>query len=114
MELRICPECKKTFFTDGGSFIACPGCEYVLYDGRSQKRVMKKLDVVLYADDAAFSGSTIDVSEGGVKIIYDGRLVDVNSKLKLHVETMSPWRNASVVWAKRCNDVKIMAGLKFL
>lgn len=113
MELTICQKCAKVFY-GSGRYIACPHCEHVLLDGRSSKRVKKIMDIVFYTNGHPLSGQTIDISESGAKITYNGNLISANTSLKLQINTLTMSRPANVVWSKNVRHLTNLAGLKFL
>jgi len=113
MELTICQKCAKVFY-GSGRYIACPHCDHVLLDGRSSKRVEKIMDIVFYTNGHPRLGQTVDISESGAMISYDGNIISANTSLKLQIDTLSISRPANIVWSKNVRQTTNLAGLKFL
>lgn len=115
MRLRICPACYKAFYIsfDEGRII-CPHCGYIFSERRNKSRVRKELELKFYIEGSEVKAKTTDFSEEGAGIIYSGSSIDVNTVLKVCIESLNMERTARAVWAKKVSRSMVSAGLRLL
>jgi hypothetical protein len=115
MEIRVCPECNKAYYTAAVEYRPpCPHCGHVLLDRRTQERTITAKDLSFFIEGTERSATLIDLSKDGGKIIYDGESFPANTTLDINIDELNIHRTARAVWTKELTGSKVTAGLKFL
>jgi predicted RNA-binding Zn-ribbon protein involved in translation (DUF1610 family) len=114
MELRVCPECKKAFYTAAVEYPPpCPRCGHVLLDRRTQERKATTTNFTFLVEGKKRSATLLDFSKEGARIIYGGKTFPVNSVMDLSIDKLNIHGTAKAVWTKKI-DSKSTTGLKFI
>jgi DNA-directed RNA polymerase subunit RPC12/RpoP len=115
MELRVCPECDRAFYSlHDGDVVACPHCGYILHDRRRSKRVHKEIVFTFSAGGRTVTAKLQDYSTNGMKIIYTGDALDLESLLDIDIEEINIHGTAKAVWDRRITKSTHSTGLKIL
>lgn len=111
METRICPECKKAFYSSG--FSTCPHCKYkLLLNGRCEERTLTMLDSEFTLGREQRAATMVDYSTNGAKIIYQGTSLPTHTIIELKVGELKIQRPGRVVWTKKIKKLMSATGLR--
>jgi len=115
MELRVCPECEKAFYSPpDGDFLSCPHCGFVLFDRRGGQRVRREAESVLSIRGRKLRATLKDYSTGGARVEYSGPDLERDTVIELYVDDLDIHARAVAVWTKKASgDVKY-AGFRLL
>ncbi len=114
MEIRVCPECNKAFYTTVEISPTCHHCGHILLDRRTRKRTKTKTDFTFYIEGIEREATLIDFSKYGARIICSGDAFSVNTILDLKIDEHKIHETAKAVWMKKRKESRVIAGLKFL
>lgn len=82
-------------------------------DKRRQARVETYVDFTFSIGGVMKKAKMIDYSEGGVRIVYHGEPVPVNSVLDLNINKPDTQGATRAVWTKKLSITMNSTGLKF-
>jgi len=115
MELRVCPECDKAFYSPHDSeVVACPHCGFVLHDRRRARRIHRELDCRFLLEGRVVSAILQDYSANGLRMVYEGQALEADTLLDVEVEGLAVHRPARTVWSVKISKAKASAGLRLL
>lgn len=115
MELRVCPECNKAFYSlHDSEVVACPHCGFILHDRRRTKRVTKEIDCCFSVEGELVRAKLQDYSKDGLRVVYSGHALGVDTVFDVEVEDLDVHRPAKAVWAKKISKSQFSVGLKLL
>ncbi len=99
---RVCPECNGAFYaTSGARSLACPRCGYVVLDGRPAKRTKTDMPLTFSFGGKSMPVKLVDYSEGGLRIAYKGKALEVNTLIGLDIEKLNIRGTALAVWTRK-------------
>jgi predicted RNA-binding Zn-ribbon protein involved in translation (DUF1610 family) len=115
MDIRVCPECKKAFYTAAVEHPPpCPRCGHVLLDRRTQERKATATNFTFFIEGKKRSATLLDFSKEGARIIYSGKTFPVNSVLDLSIDELNIHGTAKAVWTMKLTNSRSTTGLKFI
>lgn len=114
VEIRVCAECSKAFYTD--SYEDSPGCSHCGYYfiQRYRKRINSVINFTLSIDAQKIPAMVKNYSESGAMILYMGAYLPVNGLFRLNVDALSLDRVAKTVWSKQIDESKIASGVRLI
>lgn len=116
--MRLCPQCRKVSPVSEATWHSvCSHCGFLFFpfmERRSALRLRQQCPAVIMAGDDSYEGHTLNLSESGIKLRYNGRLFEKGNILGLTVENLAVRRKAEVVWSDRQAGDAVCAGLRFL
>ncbi len=98
-------------------FSKCPFCGFEhskLMEKRSIPRLKERYASSLKYKNNIYYGHTIDLSSKGVRILYEGEVLDSGNILELVVEELDTRVKAEVVWSKQVTSDKSHVGLRVI
>ena len=111
METRICPECKRAFYS--ADFSTCPHCKYkLLLNGRGEERTLTMLDSEFSFGRKQRTATMVDYSRNGAKIVYQGTPLPIHTIIELKVGELKIQRPGRVVWTKKVKKIMSATGLR--
>ncbi len=106
MGIRVCPWCTKAFYTQRDvGYTICPHCEHILHDERKEARVKKSIDFTFRVKGVNRPAKTVDYSKDGIRIVYKGEILPVDTVIKIKINELNINRKAKVVWIKEINNI---------
>jgi hypothetical protein len=115
MGIRVCPLCNKAFYTQRNEgYTVCPHCEYTLYDKRREVRVNKSIDFTFRVKGVKRPAKTVDYSKDGIRIVYKGETLPVDTVVKININELTINRKAKVVWIKEINNISRKVKVVFI
>lgn len=113
IEIRVCPECGKAFYAPVDRAV-CPHCRYVFLERRYKGRIKKELAFTVSLEGKKLPARLEDYSENGIKMVYKGAGLEVDTVLHVNIDEMDLHRNARAVWTKKLSKSLSSSGLKLL
>lgn len=114
MQLRVCPHCYKAFYISRDQdAIACQHCGHIFSERRQFGRVKDELEIILKFNGSEIPARTVDYSEAGAGIIYNGDSLEADTVLDIDIG-MDVQRPARMVWSRQVSRSLVSAGLKLL
>jgi ribosomal protein S27AE len=111
---RVCPGCNGAFYaTTGAQSLSCPRCGYVVLDGRPAKRIKTEIPLTFYSGGRSTPVRLVDYSEGGLRIAYKGKALEVNSLIALDIEKLNIHGTAMAVWTRKISGA-ISTGFRII
>jgi hypothetical protein len=115
MEIRVCPQCNKAFYASpDAECLVCSHCGHVIYDRRRKERVEKELDFNIPFKGRPLPAKLMDYSEGGLKAVYKGGLLKVDTVFDLDIGELDIHAEVKTVWTKKVSKSVYASGFKFL
>jgi len=115
MEIRVCPECDRAFYSLRSSdVVACSHCGFVLFDRRGAKRVHKEFDCRFLLAGQVVRAKLQDYSADGLRMVYTGQALEANTVLDVEVDGLDVHRPAKTVWSMKISKDSASAGLRLL
>lgn len=94
--------------------VACPHCGQILHDRRNKERIKKELEFTFFFKGEGQSARLSDYSEGGVKMVYEGKPLEVDTVLDVEIKELDIRRPARTVWSKKLSNSSASTGLRLL
>ncbi len=114
IEHRVCPKCARAFYASSGvESLKCPHCKYVVLDGRPGKRIKTDLYLTFSFGGRSMPVQLVDYSEGGLRIAYKGKPLEINTLIDLDIEKLNIRGTAMAVWTKRVSGA-ISTGFRLI
>ncbi len=111
---RICPGCGRVFYASASAAsLSCPSCGYVMLDGRPARRIKTKLGLTFATAGGSIPVRLVDYSEGGLRIAYKGKGLEVNTLIDLDIEKLNIRGTAMAVWTKKISGA-VSTGFRFV
>lgn len=115
MELRVCPECDRAFYSlHDSDMVTCIHCGFIVYDRRGPKRVHKAFDCRFLLEGRLVRARLQDYSTNGLRMVYTGQALKADTVLDVEVEGLDVHRLAKIVWSKKLSKGSVSAGLRLL
>lgn len=115
MELRVCPECDRVFYSlHDSDVVACPHCGFILHDRRRSKRVHKELDCRFLLEGHVVRARLQDYSTDGLRMVYNGQALKADTVIDVEIEGLDVHRPAKTVWSTKISKHSASAGLRLL
>lgn len=113
--MRICPNCNRVFYIlNEQHSVICTHCSYDLLDKRFSKREKIDIDFSFSLYNKTISAKITDYSDNGVRIVYNGEAVPVNTIINLNIKELKIELNAIIVWSDKKVSLNNVSGLKLL
>ncbi len=115
MELRVCPECDRVFYSlHDSDVVACPHCGFILHDRRGALRTKKEINFTISLEGENIPVKLIDYSVDGLKIVCKGRDIKTDTFLDVDIKALGIHKTAKTVWSKKVSGSLSSVGLKLL
>ncbi len=115
MEIRVCPDCDKAFYALRDAIhLVCHHCGYMLLDRRSKERTICNLDFTFTYGGKSIRAKLKDYSESGLRILYRGRSMQVDSVLDIRLDGLSIHSAAKAVWTSSVSRSLYSSGFQFI
>lgn len=115
MEIRVCPECDRAFYSlPDSDVVACTHCGFIAFDRRGAKRVHKEVDCRFLLEGRLVRARLQDYSAGGLRMVYTGEALKADTVLDVEVEGLDVHRTAKTVWSMKISKHSVSAGLRLL
>jgi len=99
---RVCPGCNGAFYaTSAAHSLSCPRCGYVILDGRPGQRTKTNIGLTFSFGEKSMPVRLVDYSEGGFRIAYNGKALEINTLIDLDIEKLNIHGTAMAVWTKK-------------
>lgn len=114
MEIRVCPDCDKAFYALRDAIhLVCHHCGYMLLDRRSNDRTASNLDFTFTYRGKSIKARLKDYSESGLRILYRGRALQVESVLDIKLNKLGIHSTAKAVWTGSVSRSLYSSGFRF-
>jgi hypothetical protein len=115
MEIRVCPDCDKAFYALRDAIhLVCHHCGYMLLDRRSKDRTICNLDFTFTYGGKSIKARLKDYSESGLRVLYRGRSLQVDSVLDIKLDGLGIHSAAKAVWTSSASRAVYSSGFKFI
>lgn len=114
MEIRVCPSCRKAFYSLPEDYISCPHCGHVLYDRRSDERIAASSTSVINIDSKSITAEIRDYSSTGARIAYKGDPLPDDKVIELDADELDIHRAGRPVWTRTLEKSTRVSGVAFI
>jgi len=115
MEIRVCPECNKAFYSLRESdVVACSHCGFIMHDRRGALRTKKEVDCTIGLEGESIRVKLVDYSVNGIKIVCRGCYIKADTFLDVDIKALGIHKMAKAVWSKMVTSSSSSVGLKLL
>jgi len=115
MELRVCPECDRAFYSlHDSDMVTCTHCGFIVYDRRGALRTKKEVDCTIALEGENIPAKLIDYSVNGIKIVCRGHDIKADTFLDVDIKALGIHKMAKSVWSKRVTRSSSSVGIKLL
>lgn len=112
--IRICPNCKRAFYSLGGEDAVCSFCGTPVTERRGGDRFASRVQFLLNMLDRPVPAKVEDYSESGIRLAYAGKPLGINSIIDLDISELALRVRARAVWSRALKGNLSYTGFTFI
>lgn len=114
VSIRICPNCKRAFYSLGGEDAVCSFCGTPVTERRGGDRFASRVEFFLNMLDRPVPARVEDYSKSGIRVAYPGKPLGIDSIIDLDIHELALKVRARAVWSRALKGNISYTGFTFI